>query len=191
MVKRALVVVDVQNDFITGSLATDAGEQTAKAIREHLDTKAHTYDYILSTQDWHYSPGSHWSDEPDYVNSWPKHCEANTWGAQLHSAIADFPFRESFYKGKFSAAYSGFEGVSTRRSNVTHKLERWLNQREVLALDVCGIATDYCVQATVLDAIELGYATTLLEHLCASVSEDTAERAISDMLRAGTIVLHQ
>ncbi len=185
MTTNALLIIDVQRDFCEGgSLAVVGGNQVARDIAYYLFDDA-AYDYIVTTQDWHLSPGDHWSDTPDFVDTWPVHCAANTFGAELHEAIKDLPTDARFFKGKYSAAYSGFEGITERADNVTHRLDYWLRERDVDMVDICGIATDYCVKATALDAVRLGFDTTLLLPLCAAVSPETERAAIEEMVAAG------
>ena len=104
---------------------------------------------VVATRDHHIDPGAHFSDEPDFVDSWPPHCVVGTGGAEFHDALQPRPFDAVFHKGEHEAAYSGFEGVSPSEGE---PLADWLRDRGVDAVDVCGIATDYCVRATALDA---------------------------------------
>lgn len=221
---RALIVVDVQNDFCHGSLATTRGDSVAEAIcryisrgstnRDSADSstsaaesaspefaRAHgsTYDFIVATQDWHIDPGAHFAAEPDYVDSWPKHCLAGSEGAELHAALTGIAFDAFFRKGEYAAAYSGFEGTTPgpgphdatpdpdprSAENQREGLATWLRQRNVNNLDVCGIATDFCVRATVLDAIKEGFRVSAIRHLCAAVSEEGGAQALKDMAKAG------
>ncbi|WP_160664881.1 isochorismatase family protein [Pseudarthrobacter sp. ATCC 49987] len=109
---RALIIVDVQNDFCEGgSLAVKGGAELAGAISEYVDAHHGQFDHVVATQDWHVDPGAHFSDAPDYVDSWPRHCVAGTRGAELHPDLDTEYIQAYFRKGQFTAAYSGFEGL--------------------------------------------------------------------------------
>jgi nicotinamidase/pyrazinamidase len=186
-VARALVVVDVQNDFCEGgSLAVAGGSQVAADITSYMAESAAGYDAIVATRDWHVDPGPHFSDEPDYVDTWPAHCVAGTPGAGFHPDLDTDRLDEVFSKGRFSAAYSGFEGEAEADGV---GLDDWLRARGITAIDVVGLATDHCDRATVLDGVRLGYEVTLLEDLCAGVAPDTTEAALAEMAEAGVAIL--
>ncbi|AKE40849.1 nicotinamidase [Corynebacterium kutscheri] len=181
---RALVVVDVQNDFCPGgSLATKNGSIVAHRIADYIAQNKHRYNQVIATKDWHIEPGDHFSDTPDFIDSWPVHCVADSQGAELHPALATTEFDEVFLKGQYSAAYSGFEGASA--SDET-PLNTWLDQRNVSIIDVAGIATDYCVKATVLDGLKAGFETKIFSDLVSAVNEETGDKAIQEMLSAGS-----
>ncbi|MEO3933736.1 isochorismatase family protein [Micrococcaceae bacterium Sec7.4] len=109
---RALIIVDVQNDFCEGgSLAVKGGAELAGAISEYVDAHHGQFDHVVATQDWHVDPGAHFSDDPDYIDSWPRHCVAGTRGAELHPDLDTEYIQAYFRKGQFTAAYSGFEGL--------------------------------------------------------------------------------
>jgi nicotinamidase/pyrazinamidase len=109
---RALIIVDVQNDFCEGgSLAVEGGAALAGAISEYVDAHHGQFDHVVATQDWHIDPGAHFSDNPDFVDSWPKHCVAGTRGAELHPDLDTEYIQAYFRKGQYTAAYSGFEGL--------------------------------------------------------------------------------
>lgn len=188
--RDALLIIDAQNDFISGSLAVPRGEQVAHDIVDFIKDGFGGWepDYVLTTQDWHINPGDHWSDEPDFVDSWPVHCKAGTWGADLHPAIQEVGIHERFCKGKFTAAYSGFEGITERDINVTHRLDKWLQQRDVDFVHIVGIATDYCVKATALDALKYGFDVRVISELCAAVTPEGGERAIDEMRSKGVLI---
>lgn len=186
----ALIIVDVQNDFVSGSLAVSGGDRVAHAIAKYIQDGQGGWenDYIITTQDWHDDPGSHWSDTPNFVDTWPVHCKAGAWGAELHDALDDIDVHKRFYKGWDSAAYSGFEG-DTAVAYGRLGLGEWLRERGVDSVDICGIATDYCVKATVLDAVKLGFNATVLRDLTAAVSPEGEEAAINEMIIAGAVVV--
>jgi nicotinamidase/pyrazinamidase len=185
---RALIVVDVQNDFCEGgSLPVEGGAGVASDIGELLhhwtrqDDHAPSYDVVVATKDHHVDPGTHWSREPDFVHSWPVHCRVGTDGEAFHPNLDPQPFDAIFLKGEHEAAYSGFEGRTTGGRG----LAEWLRGRHVDQVDICGIATDYCVRATALDAAREGFATRVLTDLCAGVAADTTEKALEEMRAAG------
>ncbi|HLU56999.1 MAG TPA: nicotinamidase [Pseudonocardia sp.] len=180
---RALIVVDVQNDFCEGgSLAVEGGAAVAAAISGHLRTAP--YDHVVATRDHHIDPGDHFSANPDFVKSWPPHCRAGTPGASFHPDLDVAPIEAVFSKGEHAAAYSGFEGSEPGGKG----LADWLREHDVDTVDVVGIATDHCVRATALDAARNGFTTRVLLHLCAGVAKETTERALEEMRAAGVQV---
>ncbi len=180
---RALVIVDVQNDFCEGgSLAVAGGAAVARAVSAYLAGPDRArYEHVVASQDFHVDPGAHFSPEPDYFSSWPAHCVAGTAGALFHPDLDTGPIEEIFRKGRYAAAYSGFEGTSDEGE----ALGDWLASRGVTELDVAGIATDYCVYATATDAAQAGYATTVLLSLTAGVDQETTAAAIERLRAAG------
>jgi nicotinamidase/pyrazinamidase len=180
---RALLIVDVQNDFCEGgSLAVAGGAAVARAITEFLASPAAArYAHILASKDYHIDPGSHFSDEPDFVTTWPPHCVAGTAGAKFHPDFDASRVEQVFRKGQHAAAYSAFEGLS--ESGET--LLAWLSARDVRDLDVIGIATDYCVKATAADAAAAGFATTVPLGLTAGVDPTTTAEALNSLRAAG------
>ena len=178
---RALIIVDVQNDFCEGgSVAVTGGAALAPAINDYLAGEP-GYQHVVATKDFHIDPGDHFSDHPDYSSSWPTHCVAGSPGADFHPDLDTSRIEAIFRKGAYSAAYSGFEGVD---ENGTPLLE-WLRQRGVDEVDVVGIATDYCVRRTVEDAARAGLATRVLVDLTAAVAADSAAEALAEMRTAG------
>ncbi|WP_433166879.1 nicotinamidase [Kribbella sp. CA-247076] len=185
---RALIVVDVQNDFCEGgSLAVKGGADVAFRIGELLhkwydaEPADKQYEYVVATRDHHIDPGDHFSTDPDYVNSWPRHCVAGTDGVSFHPNMDPQPFDAIFDKGEYAAAYSGFEG----KAQDGRALAAWLRDKGVTEVDVCGIATDYCVRATALDAHQAGFGTTVLTTLTAGVAPGTTEQALTELRTAG------
>ena len=179
---RALLVVDVQNDFCEGgSLPVTGGAAVAGRIAALLATD-HGYDFVVATRDHHIDPGPHFSATPDYVDSWPPHCVVGTPGAELHPALAGFGFDAVFDKGEYAAAYSGFEGRSAGMS-----LADWLVDRSVTAVDVAGLAADYCVRATALDAARDGFAVGVLLDLTAAISPERLDKALDEFVAAGVV----
>lgn len=183
--KRALIVVDVQNDFCEGgSLAVSGGTAVAQAIQALLSAP-HGYDHVVATKDYHIDPGAHFSDRPDFVDSWPPHCVAGTAGADFVPGLDPAAFEAVFVKGAHSAAYSGFEGTCDEV-----RLADWLAEHDVDAVDVVGIATDYCVRATAEDAARGGLVTRVLVGLTAGVAPDSTEAALAEMAGAGVELVH-
>ncbi|WP_285242443.1 isochorismatase family protein [Pseudarthrobacter sp. fls2-241-R2A-127] len=204
---RALIIVDVQNDFCEGgSLAVEGGAAVAGAISEYLDAHHNEFDYVAATQDWHIDPGSHFSEEPDFKDSWPRHCVAGTRGAELHPDLDTEYIDAYFRKGQFAAAYSAFEGLlapedavptgerqaggmpgpadGTGAEEEAVGLDDWLQSHDVEDVVVVGIATDYCVKATALDAVQAGYGVTVVRSLTAGIGEDL-EDAVAEMELGG------
>ncbi|MCX4666945.1 isochorismatase family protein [Streptomyces sp. NBC_01381] len=184
--RRALIVVDVQNDFCEGgSLAVAGGADVAAAITELIGQAPAGYRHVVATRDHHIEPGDHFSDHPDYARSWPAHCVAGTEGIGFHPnfapVVASGAIDAVFDKGAYSAAYSGFEGVD--ENDVS--LADWLRARHITEVDVVGIATDHCVRATALDAVREGFSTVVLLDLTAGVAEATTERALEELREAG------
>ena len=179
---RAIVVVDVQNDFCEGgSLAVGGGAAVAGAISARLADGG--YEHAVATRDHHVEPGEHFSATPDFVDSWPAHCVVGTEGVELHPALDRTLVEAVFDKGEFAAAYSGFEGRTGGPDGVP--LGDWLRGHGVDEVDVVGIATDHCVRATALDAVKAGFATTVLLDLTAGVARPTTDRALDELRAAG------
>ena len=184
--RRALIVVDVQNDFCEGgSLAVAGGAEVAAAITDLIGQATAGYRYVVATRDRHVSPGPHFSATPDYAHSWPPHCVAGTEGVGFHPnlapAVASGSVEAVFDKGAHEAAYSGFEG----RDENGEDLAAWLRAREVTEVDVVGIATDHCVRATALDAAREGFTTRVLLDLTAGVTADSTAHALEGLRAAG------
>ena len=184
--RNALVVVDVQNDFVEGgSLAVNGGQAVAALISRHVRHFKTEYHFVVATQDYHEDPGTHFSDHPDFHDSWPPHCVAGTPGAAFCTPISNL-VREKLIqavvrKGQHAAAYSGFEGFDPRG----HPLLDLLKEQRVDHIDVCGIATDYCVRATALDARKHDFQVRVLVNLCAAVDPGTGLQALEEMKAAG------
>ncbi len=207
---RALIIVDVQNDFCEGGpLAVAGGADVAGAISEYVDSHHNEFDHIVATQDWHIDPGAHFSETPDFKDSWPPHCVAGTRGAELHPDLDTEYIQAYFQKGQFTAAYSGFEGLLAPEDAVPTGdrkpgslpadadayapaddaigLDDWLQSHDVEDVVVVGIATDYCVMATALDAVQAGYSVTVVRQLTAGIAEDLDD-AVAEMELGGVDV---
>jgi nicotinamidase/pyrazinamidase len=182
---RALLIVDVQNDFCEGgSLEVVGGQAVARKISEFLD-HPHGYGHVVATKDFHIDPGDHFSERPDFAASWPRHCVVGTHGAEFHPEFDHSAVEAVFTKGRYAAAYSGFEGTDEAGT----PLAEWLRGRGVDAVDIVGIATDYCVLATATDAVAAGFTTRVLEDLTAGVADDTSTKAVATMRAAGVEVV--
>lgn len=190
--RRALVIVDVQFDFVEdGSLAVTGGREVARRIAEELIIDGHPYDLIVTTQDWHIDPGEHFSDNPDFVKSWPRHCVAETEGAAILPAIeaqldsSDTP-REIILKGQYEDAYSGFMG----RTEEGDSLAQVLGEADIERVDVVGLAEDYCVAATAIDSAREGFRTRVLSYYTAGISSEKVDHIRrNDFLEAGVQVI--
>ena len=178
---RALLVVDVQNDFCEGgSLAVAGGRDVARGVSALLE-RGHPYALVVASRDWH---------DPDSSNSghfddWPVHCVRGTTGADYAPELDLSHIDVHVRKGHGVPAYSAFEGVSDAGEPLADVLRR----HGVTALDVCGIATDHCVRATALDAVRSGFEVRLLEGLHVGVATETVEAALAEMRGAGVEVL--
>ncbi len=193
---RALVVVDVQNDFCEGgSLAVAGGKTVASGIARLLDShEAAAFGAVAATRDWHVDPGAHFASStgapPDFATTWPDHCVAGSHGAALHPALAPALERRGavvFDKGAHAAAYSGFEAATGGEEGAV-ALGTWLRQRGIGELTVCGIATDFCVRATALDALAAGFAVAVRADLCAAVSAAGGTEALEELAAAGATI---
>ena len=181
---RALIIIDVQNDFCEGgSLAVSGGASVASRISDLLTAPG--YGHVVATQDYHIDPGSHFSSHPDFAATWPPHCVAEMAGSEFHPNLDTTNVEAVFRKGAYEAAYSGFQGASADGT----ALADWLRDRGVDAVDLVGIATDYCVRATALDAAAEGLTTRVLLDLTAGVAPDSSTQAVTDMRAAGVAVV--
>lgn len=167
MSKTALLVVDTQNDFCPGgALPAPTGLEAAERIAQLPKDK---YSLLVATEDWHIDPGNH------YV-IWPVHCKAGTHGAELAPPLQDIEFDRIFRKGQYGNGYSGF---------VHPELASYLRDNDVDTLDVVGIATEFCVRATVLNALAEGFKVRLLRDCIAPIDHEDGERALAEMEEAG------
>jgi nicotinamidase/pyrazinamidase len=177
---RALIIVDVQNDFCEGgSLAVAGGTAVAQAISAALRAPG-PWKQVVATQDHHVDPVGHFGNPPDFANTWPVHCVAGSFGADFTPELDQSRIAAIFRKGEHTAAYSGFEGHVGSIG-----LEAWLRDHDITQVDVVGIATDHCVRATALDAAAAGFTTTVLLNLTAGVSAQTTAAALEELRAAG------
>ncbi|GEK87179.1 isochorismatase family protein [Microbacterium aerolatum] len=182
---RALLIVDVQNDFTEGgALAVIGGDAVASAVSEFLAAHAAEYDVIVASRDWHDADGDnggHFAEKPDFRGTWPVHCVAGTPGAEYDPLLATDAVTHHVRKGQGVPAYSMFEGVA--EDGVT--VAAVLSEHGVLMADVVGLATDHCVRASALDAVAHGVHVRVITDLVAGVAVDTSERALAELAHAG------
>ena len=185
---RALIIADVQNDFCEGgSLAVAGGASVAAAISRLLATpepRRPHWDHVVATKDHHIEPAGHFSDTPDYVDTWPVHCVAGSAGSEFHPALDTDQIEAVFTKGEHAAAYSGFDGTVGGIS-----LAAWLRMRDVSDVDIVGLTADHCVRATALDALREGFKPTVLLDLTAGVLPETTAVAVEEMRAAGVTLV--
>src|SRR5690625_4246466 len=178
----ALIVVDVQPTFCEeGALGVEGGNAVAGRIAEFVEERRGEYDLIITTQDWHIDPGDHFSDTPDFVDSWPPHGVAGTPEAELHPALADLEADHAIKKGQYEAAYSGFEGTDDDGRD----LAQILHAAQIARVDVVGIAESHCVLRTALDAVDEGMRVRVFTDLTVPVTEDQGVEAREHMAAAG------
>lgn len=184
---KALFIIDVQNDFTEGgALGVDGGAAVAAAITEHLRSHAGKYVIVIASRDWHDADndnGGHFATDadPDFVTTWPAHCVAGTAGAEYHPALDTSRVGYHVRKGQGVPAYSIFEG-RTEAGSTVHNL---LDEHGIDTVDIVGIATDYCVRASALDALEHGQRVRVLTDLVAGVAAESSEAALAELAHAG------
>ena len=179
----ALIIVDVQNDFCeSGALAVTGGAATAGRISEWVDR--HPYDFVVATRDSHIDPGTHFSDTPDFTDSWPPHCRVGSQGQFLHPNLRLEQLDAIVDKGFYAACYSGFEGVDAWGRS----LDDLLHEHGVTTVDIVGIATDFCVKQTAIDASRRRYATHVRLDLTAAVAPDKLDATINTLVCNGVVV---
>ena len=184
---RALLIVDVQNDFTEGgALGVTGGAAVARRISAFLGRHADEYDLIVASRDWHHGDddnGGHFAGTaaPDFVTTWPVHCVAGTPGADYHPDLDTAPIDVHVFKGQGTPDYSAFQG----RTEGGVPLPDVLVEHHVTSVDVVGIATDHCVRASALDALAAGYAVEVIDDLVAGVDPERCERALDEVRTAG------
>ncbi|UJP10397.1 isochorismatase family protein [Microbacterium sp. KUDC0406] len=182
---RALLIVDVQNDFTEGgALAVEGGDAVASGVSRLLAEHAGDYDVIVASRDWHDAEGDnggHFATEPDYVDTWPVHCVAETEGAAYDPLLTTTAITHHVRKGQGRPAYSMFEGIADDGATVAEIL----TAHGIVEADVAGIATDHCVRASALDAIAHGVHVRILTDLVAGVAEDPSAAALAELAHAG------
>ncbi|MFM2719794.1 isochorismatase family protein [Microbacterium mcarthurae (nom. nud.)] len=182
---RALFIVDVQNDFTErGALGVVGGDEVAARISRYLDAHADDYAIVVASRDWHNGDddnGGHFSAEPDFVDTWPVHCVGGTYGADYDEVFDTSRVTHHLKKGQGKPAYSLFEGVTDDGLTADDILE----EHGIRDIDVVGIATDYCVRASALDAIAAGRGVRVLTDLVAGVHPDSSAAALDEIASAG------
>ena len=185
---KALLVIDVQVDFCEGGvLGCPGGAVTAKRITEHLNNYKGDYDYVIASRDWHKandSNGGHFAaknESPDFKTSWPEHCVENELGSQYHANLDTSLIDIHIKKGQGANGYSIFEGVDDSGTSFPDLV----SDLQITEVDVVGIATDYCVLASSMDANKFGLAVRVITGLTAGVSQGSTENAIDEMIDQG------
>jgi nicotinamidase/pyrazinamidase len=179
---RALIVVDVQPTFCEGGeLGVDGGNEIAERVADYVAAHRDRYTTVITTQDWHIDPGPHFSDDPDYVDSWPPHGIAGSPDAELHPALAGLAADHAVKKGQYSHGYSGFDGADESGRS----LETILREERVEDVDVVGLVESHCVKHTALDARRAGLHARVLTDLTIPVSEAQGEEAEKELTSAG------
>lgn len=184
---KALFIVDVQNDFTEGgALGVEGGDAVAERITEYVKAHADDYELVVASRDWHHPDhdnGGHFAveAEPDFVDTWPAHCVAGTPGAEYDPGLDTAAVTHHVKKGQGVPAYSVFEGTTDDGRTVAELL----TERGILDVDIAGIATDYCVRASALDAIEHGRRVRILTDLVAGVAPASSDAALAELAHAG------
>ncbi|PNW10577.1 nicotinamidase [Microbacterium testaceum] len=185
---RALFIVDVQNDFTErGALGVEGGDAVAARISHYLAEYADDYALIVASRDWHHGDddnGGHFSDAPDFVDTWPVHCVGGTFGADYDEVFDTSRVTHHLKKGQGEPAYSLFEGITDDGETAAHLLE----SHGIRDIDVVGIATDYCVRASALDALGAGRRVRVLTDLVAGVHPESSAAALTEIAAAGADV---
>ncbi|MCE5204864.1 MAG: nicotinamidase [Porphyromonadaceae bacterium] len=174
--KKALLIVDVQNDFCPGgALGVKEGDKVVPVINKLMKQ----FDLVISSQDWHPADSVHFE-------KWPVHCVAGTWGAQLHADLKDHKIDLKLRKGTDNEddGYSAFEATNVA-------LTKYLRDHEVTTIYVCGLTTDYCVKQTALDAVKQGFHTFVITDAIAAVNAQPGDdrSALHEMYAAGCILM--
>lgn len=181
----ALIVVDVQKDFVEGgSLAVAGGQELAQDVEFLIEVFDRSGARVFFTKDWHIDPGTHFSDTPDYVDSWPPHCVADTEGAEFAADYGDAELA-TFKKGMYEASYSGAEGVNYAGKG----LVQVLTENDVAHVVVVGIAFDYCVKATALDLAAAGFEVSVLQDFTVSVHPENDDETADELEKASVAVV--
>jgi nicotinamidase/pyrazinamidase len=186
---RALFIVDVQNDFTErGALGVDGGDAVAQRISRYLGAHAGDYEIVVASRDWHHGDddnGGHFSEHPDFIDTWPVHCVGGTYGADYDDVFDTAAVTHHLKKGQGKPAYSLFEGVSDDGRTAAQLLE----EHGIRDIDVVGLATDYCVRASALDALAAGRRVRVFRDLVAGVHADASAAALAEIEAAGAEVV--
>jgi nicotinamidase/pyrazinamidase len=184
---RALFIIDVQNDFTEGgALGVEGGAAVAAGVSALLAAHRDAYDVVFASRDWHDGDndnGGHFATEksPDFIDSWPVHCVAGTPGAEYHPALTTDAIDFNIRKGQGQPAYSIFEGTAQEGGSVVELLD----SNGITEIDVAGIATDYCVRASALDALGHGREVRIITDLVAGVAPESSRESLDELARAG------
>ncbi|KQZ22641.1 isochorismatase family protein [Microbacterium sp. Root553] len=185
---RALLIVDIQNDFTEGgALAVAGGDAVASAVSAFLEAHAAEYDVIVASRDWHDAHGDnggHFAESPDFVDTWPPHCVEGSDGAEYDPLLVTDAVTHHVRKGQGEPAYSMFEGTTEAGDTVAGILA----DAGVVVADVVGIATDHCVRASALDAIAHGVQVRILTDLIAGVAAEPSAAALAELAHAGAVL---
>ena len=188
----ALVVVDMQNDFVhpDGSLYVSGGEQVVHRVNDEITAARAAGSTVVYTQDWHPPDTQHFVDQG---GKWPPHCVKETWGAEFHRDLRLPEDPLIVRKGTgYEDGYSGFTVYDLENdSDKPTQLDRMLSEHDIQRTVIVGVATDVCVKATALDAAEIGYDTEVVREATAPVEEQPGDgdRAIADMAAAGVSIV--
>ena len=184
--RRALILVDVQPTFCEGgALGVSGGNDVSARIAKFADKRRDRYTLLATTQDWPIDPRTHFSDSPDFIDTWPPHGVAGTEEAELHPALESLDIDVSVKKGQYAAAYSGFEGTAPNGDS----LAEILRDAAIEEIDIVGIAESHCVKETALDARKIGVKVRVFSDLTVPVSEDQGVTARKEMADAGVILI--
>jgi len=189
-VTRALFIIDVQNDFTEGGvLGVDGGTAVAVGVTALLAKHQEAYGYVFASRDWHdidNDNGGHFARDtaPDFTTTWPVHCVAGTPGAEYHHALNTDAVTFHIRKGQGKPAYSIFEGTTEAGETVG----ALLTEHGVTDVDIVGLATDHCVRASALDALEHGQHVRVLTDLVAGVAPESSEAALAEVAHAGAVL---
>ncbi|QDZ14589.1 isochorismatase family protein [Humibacter ginsenosidimutans] len=185
---RALLIIDVQNDFTEGgALGVDGGAAVAAGVTRMLREHPERYDLVVASRDWHNGTddnGGHFAADgsaPDFVTTWPVHCVAGTPGADYHGSLDVDAVDVHIRKGQGVPAYSAFQGTA----DDGRSLSEVLDAAAIDDVDVVGIATDYCVRASALDAIADGKRVRVLLDLVVGVASESSAKALGELSAAG------
>lgn len=183
---KALFIVDVQNDFTErGALGVAGGDEVAARITRFLAAHAQDYEIIVASRDWHDGDndnGGHFATgEPDFIDTWPVHCVGGTYGAEYDDVFDTSSVTHHLKKGQGKPAYSLFEGVADDGTTAAQLLDA----HGIIDIDVVGLATDYCVRASALDAIAHGRRVRVFTDLVAGVHPESSEKALAEIAHAG------
>lgn len=194
--KKALLAVDIQNDFVEGgALGCEGGKKVAADVKELIreSKKDGTYALHISTQDWHKgggcTNGGHIEENPDYVDSWPGHCIAGTEGAEFCKPLEKSDFDYRILKGHETPSYSGFSSNAYESEDKSLSLVEILEREGVKAVDIVGIAFDYCVSQTATDARDKGFDVRVIKAYTATINKENEDKICEELRKDGIEVI--